>query len=440
MTKRELSALPKLGLHGTLLLPGDKSISHRALLIGAISNGETVIKHFLHSNDCLNTLQAIRALGIDVAQHGADIIVHGKGLHGLKQPAEPLDMGNSGTTTRLIMGLLAGQNFQSELNGDSSLQKRPMRRVSDPLTTMGADIQTTAAGTLPVKIVGRSLHGADIKLQIASAQVKSALILAALLADGPSTIIEKIPTRDHTERMLRKFGANVQTASDKLTITVEPQPDLKGQTITVPGDMSSAAFFLVAGTIIPNSDITLRNVNINKTRTGILDALLKMGADIQVHELASQGEPVANLRVKSAPLSPIKLGEEDIPAIIDELPLIALLAACAHGQSTITGAQELRFKETDRIATVTQELHKLGVPVKELPDGMIIEGQPVWRINDPILDSHGDHRIGMMMAIAALRSTTRLSLNEPEAVSVSYPAFFADLNSLLNQKRECDLT
>ncbi|WP_057737192.1 3-phosphoshikimate 1-carboxyvinyltransferase [Liquorilactobacillus uvarum] len=436
MTQRKMFKLPKSGLHGKLLLPGDKSISHRALLIGAISNGPTVIKHFLRSNDCLSTLQAIKDLGINVEQHNTDIIVHGKGIKGLQQAAKPLDMGNSGTTTRLIMGLLAGQAFASELIGDASLQKRPMRRVSEPLTMMGAKIQTTDDGTLPVKITGQALHGAKIKLQIASAQVKSALILAALQADSPSTIIEKLPTRDHTEQMLRKFGANIQTAQDQLTISVEPHPELEGQTVNVPGDISSAAFFLVAATIIPNSDITLCNVNINKTRTGILNALLKMGANIQVTELESQGEPAADIRVRYAHLFPIKISEEDIPAIIDELPLIALLAACADGQSTITGAQELRFKETDRIATVAQELRKLGIQLKELPDGLIIEGQTAWNVTDPVLDSHGDHRIGMMMAIAALRSTDDLFLNEPEAVSVSYPEFFTDLNSLLKTRKE----
>ncbi|KRL00863.1 3-phosphoshikimate 1-carboxyvinyltransferase [Liquorilactobacillus capillatus] len=436
MGKRKLISQPTAGLHGELLLPGDKSISHRALLIGSISSGTTVIKHFLHSADCLSTLQAIRDLGITVTEQGNDIVVHGQGLTGLQAPANPLDMGNSGTTTRLIMGLLAGQDFQSVLTGDSSLQKRPMRRVSDPLSTMGADIQTAPAGTLPVKITGQPLHGVHIKLPVASAQVKSALILAALQADRSSTIIEKLPTRDHTEIMLRKFGADVQTAPDHLTITVKPQPELKGQTVDVPGDMSSAAFFLTAATIVPHSDIILRNVNINTTRTGILDALLKMGANIQVTALPSSGEPAADLRVRSADLSPLDLGEKDIPAIIDELPLIALLAACTPGRSTITGAQELRFKETDRIAVIAQELRKLGVSIQELPDGLIIEGQETWRPVDPTLDSHGDHRIGMMMAIAALRSTTALLLRNPEAVAVSYPEFFVDLNSLLTKEKE----
>ncbi|KRM96765.1 3-phosphoshikimate 1-carboxyvinyltransferase [Liquorilactobacillus aquaticus DSM 21051] len=436
MTPKKMFKLPESGLHGKLLLPGDKSISHRALLIGAISNGKTVIKHFLRSDDCLNTLQAIKNLGIFVEQHSTDIIIHGKGLYGLQPASQPLDMGNSGTTTRLIMGLLAGQPFRSKLIGDSSLQKRPMRRVSEPLAAMGAKIQTAPAGTLPVKIDGQPLHGTKIKLQIASAQVKSALILAALQANSPSTIIEKLPTRDHTERMLRKFGADVQTAPDKLTITVQPHPKLEGQTVTVPGDMSSAAFFLVAATIIPNSNITLCNVNINKTRTGILKALLKMGANIKITKLESQEEPVADIQVKYAPLTPIKLSAKDIPAIIDELPLIALLAACANGQSTITGAQELRFKETDRIATVAQELRKLGVQLKELPDGLIIEGQSAWQITDSTLDSHGDHRIGMMMTIAALRSTDDLLLNNPEAVSISYPNFFSDLSSLLKTRTE----
>ncbi|MFT8837825.1 3-phosphoshikimate 1-carboxyvinyltransferase [Liquorilactobacillus satsumensis] len=436
MEQKKLTTHLQHGLNGALAVPGDKSISHRALMLGAIAQGTTTIKHFLSSADCLSTLRAMQDLGIKITRDGDNVSVEGKGLTGLKKPEHPLNMGNSGTTTRLLMGLLAGQSFETELFGDTSLQKRPMRRVSEPLAEMGASILTTSTGTLPAKVIGKPLHGAQVKLKVASAQVKSALILAALQAKTPSTIIEKLPTRDHTERMLQEFGAQIETAADHLTITVQPQPRLLGQTVIVPGDISSAAFFIVAATISKHSEIVLKNVNINETRTGILSVLQKMGGNLQLENKSTGTEPAADLRVKYATLSPIQLDEKEIPAVIDELPLVALLAACAHGRSILRGAQELRVKETDRIATVALELRKLGVLVQELPDGLIIDGRPAWDINDPILDSHGDHRIGMMMAIAALRSPEALALKKPEAIAVSYPTFFSDLESLITLGEE----
>ena len=415
------------GLAGTLAIPGDKSISHRAVMLGAISQGATQIHHFLAGEDCLRTLQAFRKLGVQIEQAQDEVLIHGQGWAGLHATNHPLQMGNSGTTTRLMMGLLAGRPFASQMIGDTSLQTRPMKRVTEPLKAFGGQVRLSPAGTLPATITGQILHPATVELQVASAQVKSALILAALQADGPSTIIEKLPTRNHTELMLRQFGADITTASDQRTITVHPAPHLQGQTVTVPGDISSAAFFLVAGAIVPHSQITLTGVNLNPTRTGILNVLQQMGAQLTVTEYPSASEPIGDLTIQSSSLKPINLGPVDIPAVIDELPLVALLAACAQGTSKITGASELRVKETDRIATVSAELRKLGVQVTELPDGMIITGRPHWTIKNTQLDSHGDHRIGMMLAIAALKADRPLALGHADAVAVSYPEFFTDL-------------
>jgi 3-phosphoshikimate 1-carboxyvinyltransferase len=414
------------GLHGRLIVRGDKSISHRAVMIGALSDGPTEISHFLTGDDCESTINAFRALGIQIEQDGERVLVHGRGLSGLKKPTHPLAMGNSGTTTRLMMGILAGTNFTSELIGDQSLQRRPMERVSIPLQMFGGEVVLSPHGTLPAKVIGHQLHHANYQMTVASAQVKSALIFAALQADGPSTIIEKLPTRDHTEIMLRQFGADIKTV-DHRKIIVNPQPRLQGQAVEVPGDVSSAAFFLVAGAIIPHSDITLEHVNLNPTRTGIIRVLQKMGARIVVEEVPPAGEPLGNIRIMTSELSPIEIGAADIPSVIDELPLVALLAACAGGQSKITGAQELRVKETDRIKTVVTELRKFGVTVTELADGMIIEGRQEWAEETVKLDSYGDHRIGMMDVIASLKAHQEMQLVNDQAINISYPGFFADL-------------
>lgn len=418
----------RMGLHGSLLVPGDKSISHRAVMLGAISEGETEISHFLTGEDCETTIKAFQALGVRIEQAGTNVRVEGQGLANLKAPAQPLSMGNSGTTTRLIMGILAGSSFSTTLIGDQSLQRRPMRRVSEPLKEFGGEVQLTADGTLPATIIGHQLHGAKYEMKVASAQVKSALIFAALQAKQSSIIVEKLPTRNHTEIMLHQFGAHIRTVDNKVII-VDPGEKLVGQEVTVPGDMSSAAFFLVAATIVPHSKVTLKGVNLNPTRTGIIDILQQMGAKLSIEEQFSTGEPSGDITVENSALRPIHLTDEDIPAVIDELPLVALLAACSDGQSTIRGAQELRVKETDRIKTVVAELRKLGVQVKDLPDGMVIDGRPSWDIQDPQLDSYGDHRLGMMDAIAALKADQPLQLAHEDAVS--YPGFFADLATLL---------
>ncbi|MFT8825326.1 MAG: 3-phosphoshikimate 1-carboxyvinyltransferase [Liquorilactobacillus mali] len=433
MEKIKLDAFRTGGLHGTIDVPGDKSISHRALMIGAISEGQTIINHFLWSQDCRSTLDALRQLGVAIEESTTQVIVHGVGFGGFKAPEQPLEMGNSGTTTRLLMGLLAGTNFTSNLRGDESLSKRPMNRVAVPLSKMGAKIETTKLGTLPAVIKGSKIHGIDIQLQVASAQVKSAVIFAALQADNPTTVIEKLPTRNHTELMLRKFGANLTTESDQKMINIKPINNLRGQVVNVPGDISSAAFFLVAAAIVPNSKVLLKNVSLNPTRTGILKVLKRMGANFKVVYKENTDECYGDIEISTSNLTPIRITENDIPALIDELPLVALLAACADGVSEIRGAAELRVKETDRIATVTQELGKLGVLITELSDGMIIHGRKNWKINTNELNSHGDHRIGMMLAVAALRTDQELYLNDAAAIAVSYPSFFTDLKSLLRR-------
>lgn len=427
---KELAIAPN-GLSGRLTVPGDKSISHRAVMLGALAKGETRIRHFLPGQDCLTTVKAFQDLGVRIDREGENLLVHGQGSSGLKAADKALDMGNSGTTTRLLLGILAGSSFASQLIGDASLSKRPMKRVSQPLAKFGAEIALSPAGTLPATVKGQTLHGAEIQLEVASAQVKSAAIFAALAADSPSTIIEKLPTRNHTEIMLRQFGADITTEADNLTIHVQPGQELLGQEVEVPGDMSSAAFWLTAGAIVPNSKVTLSRVNLNPTRTGIVKVLEQMGAKISSEQVPSKGEELGNLTIETSQLAPVKLTAEDIPAVIDELPLVALLAACADGSSEIRGAEELRVKETDRIKTVSQELGKLGVEITELPDGMIIKGRKNWQVKDDTLDSHGDHRLGMMAAIAALKSDKPLRLANEDSISVSYPGFFSDLEKLV---------
>ncbi len=427
---KQLQINAQHGLHGQLAVPGDKSISHRAIMIGSLATGETHVHHFLTSADCLATLQAFQDLGVKIERLGDDVLVHGVGMKGLKRPKQALQMANSGTTTRLMMGVLAGQAFDTTLIGDDSLSKRPMRRVADPLAQMGATIETTD-GHLPAVVHGQSLSAADIQLKVASAQVKSALIFAGLQAQGQTVIHELLPTRDHSENMLQAFGADLTVSPDKMTITVGRTDQLTAQTVQVPGDMSSAAFFMVAATLIKGSDITLTHVGLNPSRRGLLDVLVQMGGKVAVSQTLSAGEAVGDIRVQSADLHAIDLTAEQIPAIIDELPLVALLAAKADGISTIHGAEELRVKETDRIACVEQELGKLGANVKALPDGFVIDGRTAWQVNDTTLDSHGDHRIGMMLGLAALLVDQPLTLQRADAVGVSYPEFFDDLNVLL---------
>lgn len=404
----QLILKPQQGLHGTIQVPGDKSISHRALIIGAMGLGTTTIHNFLFSQDCLTTLQALKNFGVDISQNNETVIIHGQGIQSWHAPAHALDMGNSGTTTRLLVGLLAGRPFTTTLIGDQSLSQRPMQRIQQPLQKMGAVIHLTH-GHLPMTISGQPLHSLCYQMPLASAQVTSTLILAALQASDASTIMEKLPTRDHTERLLRQFGAHLTTSDDHYKINIQPAHQLQGQTIQIPADLSSTAFFLTAASIIPHSQLQLTNVGLNPTRTGFL-------------------------KVSAAKLHPIVITATEIPNIIDEIPLIALLAATADGRSKITGAGELRVKETDRIHTTVEELSKLGIAITELADGFIIDGRQPWSVINPHLDSHGDHRIGMMLAIAALKCSAPLHLKNAAVVNISYPNFFQYLNNLLSQE------
>jgi 3-phosphoshikimate 1-carboxyvinyltransferase len=412
-------------------VPGDKSISHRGIILGAISRDTTELQHFLLSEDCLTTIRAFQDLGVAIEREGDHVLVHGVGLNGLKQPEHPLNMGNSGTTTRLLLGLLSRQNFTTQLTGDASLSRRPMRRVTEPLTQSGSAFKVSDRGTLPITVYGRP-ESAPIHyhLPVASAQVKSALILAALQAEGVSTIVEKQTTRNHTELMLRAFGASIEQRN--LEIRVSGRPDLVGRSLKIPGDLSSAAFFITAATLVKGSEVRLTNVGLNPTRTGFLDILRRMGGAVTVLNRTDDGEPSGDLLVRHAGLHAVTLSSQDIPGAIDELPLIALLATQAEGTTVIHGAQELRVKETDRIAVVTEELRKLGAAITELPDGMTIQGPtPLSPRETNVADTHNDHRIGMMLGIAALLSKHELMLRGEDSVAVSYPEFFSDLDQLL---------
>ncbi|CAK1250579.1 3-phosphoshikimate 1-carboxyvinyltransferase [Fructobacillus tropaeoli] len=418
-------------LTGRITVPGDKSISHRSIIFAAISTGVTTIDNFLKSADCLSTMQAFKDLGVKIDERDGQVVITGVGLKGLTQSNQPLDMGNSGTSTRLITGLLAGQDFDSKLVGDASLSKRPMARVTDPLSQMGADF-TSTENHLPLTVFGRPLHGIHYRLPVASAQVKSAIILAALQATGDTVIEEPTASRDHTERMLAAFSpASIDREDHK--ITIHPGHPLTAQHVTVPGDISSAAFWLVAGAIVPGSSITIENVGINQTRTGILSVLKQMGSQLSIQERPQaneETEPSADITITASALKPFEIGAEEIPALVDEVPLLALLAARADGISRITGAEELRFKESDRLAVVAAEFRKFGIAIEELPDGFVIDGRKSWQVQNTDLDSHQDHRIAMTLKIASLLVPEDVTIRDFDAVNISYPSFLADLQRL----------
>lgn len=419
-------------LSGELVVPGDKSISHRAAILGAIADGKTYIKGFLEGEDCLRTLMCLSSLGVKIEKlQPGDYIIHGKGLKGLKEPDNLLDVGNSGTTIRLLTGLLASRPFVSILTGDESIRSRPMDRVIVPLTQMGATIFGRNNNKLaPLFIKGNKLQGINYRIPVASAQVKSAILLAALGSEQVSCVQEPLRSRDHTERMLNAFGASI-SVSDHL-IKVAPQEALVPQDITIPGDVSSAAFFMVAASIVPGSSIILRNVGVNPTRTGILTALKAMGAAVEISNYREQaGEPVADVQVKYAPLKGITFKPEWIPTLIDEIPALCVAAAFAEGVTTIRHAQELRLKETDRIHIMTQELSRFGAKIQELPDGMVIEG--CEELKGTTCYSHGDHRVAMALAVLGLRATGITTIVQAEAVNVSFPGFFEMLHSLTCQ-------
>ena len=418
------------GLKGTIRVPGDKSISHRSIIFGSLAKGETKVYDILRGEDVLSTIQVFRDLGVSIQDDGDVIRIQGVGFQGLQAPSAPLDMGNSGTSIRLISGVLAGQDFSVTMVGDDSLSKRPMDRVAIPLRQMGVEIAGQGERDCPPlhEKGTHQLQPIHYRLPVASAQVKSALIFAALQAEGKSTIIEKEKTRDHTEDMIRQFGGKIQV--DGKTIHIQGGQEFKGQTVIVPGDISSAAFWLVAGLILPDSVIKIENVGINQTRTGILDVIQEMGGDLTMEDRDEKAVS-ASLTVKTSSLKGIRIDGELIPRLIDELPIIALLATQANGQTVIADAEELRVKETDRIQVVADSLNAMGANVVPTEDGMIITGPTPLHGAD--LETFGDHRIGMMAAIAALLvSEGNVMLDRAEAINTSYPSFFEDLETLLH--------
>ena len=409
---------------GQIKVPGDKSISHRAVMLGSLANGVTEISGFLKGADCLSTIDCFRKMGIDIDINGENVTVHGNGLRGLKKPDEMLYTGNSGTTTRLLCGILAGQNFDTSITGDVSIQKRPMGRVVKPLSMMGAKIENEYC---PLYITGTKLHGIDYKMPVASAQVKTAIILAGLYADGETVIHEIEKSRDHTELMLSAMGADLTV--DNLDITVKPTNDLTAFNVDVPGDISSAAFFLVLGAIMPNSQITVTNVGINPTRTGIIDVLKDMGADITLENVhTSAGETVADITVRSSSLKGTTVGGDIIPRLIDELPIIAVAAVFANGQTVIKDAQELKVKETNRIRAIVDEFNKCGIDITETDDGMIINGGK--SIHGADFKTYGDHRMAMSLTVLAQLADGESTLDDSDCACVSYPTFFDDFYKL----------
>jgi 3-phosphoshikimate 1-carboxyvinyltransferase len=419
---------PAKAIRGHIAVPGDKSISHRAVLLGAIAEDGTQVRGFGRSADTESTIAAVRALGVTVEDEDVDSLrVEGVGLRGLRPPAEPIDCGNSGTTLRLLAGLLAGQEGRFELTGDDSLRRRPVDRVAEPLAQMGAELESTE-GRPPLQIRGDELRGIRYELPVASAQVKSCVLLAGLYARGRTTVLEPVPTRDHTERMLAAAGAPVTRRPGR--VSVGPAEGLRLGAVSVPGDFSAAAPFIVAATLLPGSELTVHDVGLNPTRTGLLDVLERMGARVTMfHRRSSGGEPVGDIEVQSAELTATAVRAEEIPRLVDELPLFALAAASAHGNSRVEGARELRVKETDRIETVTTSLHDLGIRITARDDGFGVRGVPS-RPRGGGMRSHGDHRIAMLGAIAGLVSRGGVELEDPEAVAVSFPGFFELLDSV----------
>lgn len=416
-------------LEGAIRIPGDKSVSHRSIMFGAIAEGTTTVEGFLQSDDCLSTIDCFQKLGVEISIEGDKVNINSKGITHWKEPDEILYTGNSGTTTRLMLGILAGSSVSSVLIGDESIQKRPMRRVTDPLKQMNAKLIGRENGQFtPIAVEGTKLQAIHYTMPVASAQVKSAILLAALNANG-ETVVEEIETsRDHTEKMLEHFGANITV--DNRTIRLLGGQKLNGTAVVVPGDISSAAFFLVAGAIVPSSKLTLTNVGLNPTRTGIMDVLQAMGASFTVNDAAnSSHEEMGTIEIESSSLVGTEIGGELIPRLIDEIPIIALLATQANGKTVIKNAEELKVKETNRIDAVVNELKKLGANITATDDGMIIEGPTTLHGGDIL--TYGDHRIGMMAAVASLITTEPVTIDNAGCIAVSYPTFFEDISSVI---------
>lgn len=435
-----LTITPGRSLKGTISVPGDKSITHRAIILTALADGVSTVSKYCRGEDCLNTIRACQVLGVRIEVCPETLRVHGKGLWGLSEPAAPIDCGNSGTGIRLLTGLLAGQDFFTVLTGDESIRRRPMGRVVKPLREMGAMIAGRKGGELaPLAVTGSKLRAIAYASPVASAQIKSSLLLAALFAQGTTRITEPRLSRDHTERMFQYFG--IPLCREGLTVSLDGRPTVGWNAVPeliVPGDLSAAAFFLVGASIVPGSDITIEGVGVNSTRTGLLEVLARMGADIQLLNRREQaGEPVADLRVKSAALRGVTIGSDLIPQTIDEFPILCVAAAVAEGQTVISGAEELRVKESDRIATMAAELRKLGVQVTERPDGMTIQGvgkpNENGRLTAATCQSHGDHRVAMSLAIAGLTASTNTVIDDTACIETSFPNFQSKLLELLTK-------
>ncbi len=418
-------------LSGEVTIPGDKSISHRAVMFGALADGTTEVTNFLKGADCLSTISCFQKLGIEIENTPEHILIHGKGLHGLQAPTSVLDAGNSGTTTRLISGILAAQPFTCTLTGDSSIQTRPMKRIMEPLSMMGAAIESVRHNDCaPLSISGRELKGIHYHSKVASAQVKSCILLAGLYASGETSVTEPTVSRNHSEIMLRYFGANVLT--EGTTATIFPEPVLHGQRICVPGDISSAAYFIAAGLLVPNSEILIRNVGINPTRDGILRVARAMGGDITLLNIREEGEPTADLLVRSSSLHGTVVEGDLIPTLIDEIPVINIMAACAEGQTIIRDAAELKVKESNRIDVMVEQLKSMGCDITATDDGMIINGgRP---LHGAVIDSHLDHRIAMSFAVASLIADGTTEILGSDCVNISYPTFYQDLQRLSTGK------
>ena len=412
---------------GEITVPGDKSISHRAVMFGSLAKGTTQVTGFLKGADCLSTISCFRQLGVSIEEKDQKIYIHGKGLHGLSTPDSILDAGNSGTTTRLISGILSGQNFSSTITGDASIQKRPMKRIITPLSQMGASIKSVHGNDCaPLCISPASLHGITYQSPVASAQVKSSILLAGLYADGITTVKEPAISRNHTEIMLKSFGATVHT--EGLSASILPEPDLTALEISVPGDISSAAYFIAAGLIVPGSEIRIRHVGINPTRDGILQVAKAMGGNITLENVSESGEPTADIVVRSSSLHGTTIEGAIIPTLIDELPVIAIMAAAAEGTTVIKDAAELKVKESNRIDVMVENLSAMGCDITATEDGMIIKGGNT--LHGAEIDSHLDHRIAMSFAIASLIADGVTKIKDASSVNISYPSFYQDLASL----------
>ena len=415
-------------LNGTITVPADKSITHRAIMLSSIASGKSCVKNYLKSDDCLMTMNAFKQMGVNIEQKENSLIINGVGINGLKNPVKEIYAGNSGTTTRLLSGVLAGQNFSSTITGDASLSKRPMKRVIEPLSLMGVNINAKENNFLPMTInANGNLKAINYVSPVASAQVKSCILFAGLYADGITTVTEPIKSRDHSERMFKTFGADISV--DGLSVNIKKCNELYSREINVPCDISSAAFFIVAGLIVPNSNIKILNVNINKTRDGILTVLKNMGANIVLDNVRDvSGEPVADIEIKSSKLNSTSFGKEIVPALIDEIPVIVLAATQAEGQTVISGAKELKVKESNRIHSVASQLNKMGADIQETDDGFIINGPA--KLKGAIVDSFDDHRIAMMLSVAGLIADGETEILKSDCVKISFANFYEVLKKV----------